>query len=101
MATTSRARPCAGSISLPTTLAAWASMTLVQLASGAVFAQDYRILRPLAEGGMGAVYVAEQLSTGKERALKVMLPQLVTDAKHRARFAQEARASAPIESDHV
>ena len=41
------------------------------LAAGVVIAQDYRILRPLREGGMGAVYVAEQLSTGAQRALKV------------------------------
>ena len=29
---------------------------------------------------MGAVYVVEQVSTGKQRALKLMLPQLVADA---------------------
>lgn len=46
------------------------------LASGSVFAGDFRIVRPLAEGGMGAVYVAEQLSTGRQRALKVMQPSL-------------------------
>jgi serine/threonine protein kinase len=50
---------------------------------------------------MGAVYVATQLSTGKERALKVMLPQLVSNAKLRERFEREARVGALIESDHV
>ena len=50
---------------------------------------------------MGAVYVAEQLSTGKERALKVMHPELVTREKLRQRFVQEARIGAQIESDHV
>ena len=52
-------------------------MTTGPLAEGSVFAGDYRIVRPLSSGGMGAVYVATQLSTGKERALKVMQPQLV------------------------
>jgi len=73
----------------------------VALSSGAVFAQDYRIERPLAEGGMGSVYVVEQLSTGKRRALKVMHPTLVPDDKSRARFVDEARVSARIDSDHV
>ena len=73
----------------------------VALSSGAVFAQDYRIERPLAEGGMGSVYVVEQLSTGKRRALKVMHPTLVPDAKSRARFVDEARVSGRIDSDHV
>src|SRR6516162_6284360 len=50
---------------------------------------------------MGAVWVAEQLSTGKERALKTMHAQLVIDDKMRQRFGQEARIGAHIESDHV
>ncbi|AKF07955.1 serine/threonine-protein kinase [Sandaracinus amylolyticus] len=74
---------------------------LAQLVPGHVFARDFRILHLLAEGGMGAVYVVEQLSTGKRRALKAMLPQLVVDARARERFAQEARIAAHIESEHV
>ncbi len=50
---------------------------------------------------MGAVYVAEQLSTGKSRALKVMHPGLVSDVRLRERFSQEARFGAQIESEHV
>jgi len=50
---------------------------------------------------MGAVYVAEQLSTGRKRALKLMHPSLVSDAKLRERFEQEARVGAKIPSDHV
>jgi len=72
---------------------------LLQL--GTTFAGEYRIVRPLSEGGMGAVYVAVQITTDKERALKVMLPGLVNDPALRARFAQEARVSARIDSDHV
>ncbi len=74
---------------------------MLQLAPGVVFARDYRIVKPLAEGGMGAVYVAEQLSTGKPRALKLMHAQLVADAKSRARFEQEARIGATLDSDHI
>jgi protein-disulfide isomerase/serine/threonine protein kinase len=78
-----------------------AAPRLAQLSPGQVFAGDFRVVRALAEGGMGAIYVAEQLSTGNERALKLMLPQLVADEKLRQRFEQEARVGARIESDHV
>jgi formylglycine-generating enzyme required for sulfatase activity/tRNA A-37 threonylcarbamoyl transferase component Bud32 len=71
------------------------------LEPGAIFGKDFRIVRPLREGGMGAVYIAEQLSTGKQRALKVMAPQLATDPATRDRFVLEARAGSRIESDHV
>src|SRR4051794_36640727 len=54
---------------------------------GTVFASDFRILRALAVGGMGAVYVALQLSTKKERALKVILPRFLQDEQFRERFA--------------
>ena len=75
--------------------------TLQKLEPGAVFAEEFRIVRPLAAGGMGAVYVAEQLSTAKVRALKVMLPDVVADPRHRERFMQEARVGARIQSPHV
>jgi len=75
--------------------------SLLTLAEGTVFAGDFRVIRPLSEGGMGAVYVVEQLSTGKQRALKVMHPNLVHDPKQRQRFVQEAKIGARVESDHV
>ena len=73
----------------------------VSLPPNTIFARDYRILRPLNEGGMGAVYVVEQLSTGSQRALKLMHPEFVSDARSRQRFEQEARVGARIESEHV
>src|SRR5580700_7063069 len=78
-----------------------AARGIVQLAPGDVFANDFRVVKPLSEGGMGAVYVVEQLSTGKRRALKLMLPNLVADVKLRQRFEQEARVGSRIESEHV
>ena len=50
---------------------------------------------------MGAVYVAEQASTGKRRAIKVMHPALVADPSLRERFVQEAKVGGLIASDHV
>ncbi|MBI2896989.1 MAG: protein kinase [Deltaproteobacteria bacterium] len=71
------------------------------LATGSVFARDFRVVRRLAEGGMGAVYVVDQISTSERRALKIMHPQFVRDAKSRERFDQEARVGARIRSNHV
>ncbi|WP_049876410.1 serine/threonine-protein kinase [Sorangium cellulosum] len=71
-----------------------------QPAVGMLFG-EFRIVRPLSAGGMGAVYIAEQASTGKLRALKLMHPQLCVDARLRERFEQEARVGALVESDHV
>lgn len=74
---------------------------IVTLQSGALFAKDFRVARKLSEGGMGAVYVVEQISTGRERALKLMHPELTQDASLRAKFVQEARIGARVKSDHV
>jgi formylglycine-generating enzyme required for sulfatase activity/serine/threonine protein kinase len=68
---------------------------------GTIFGGDFVIVRLLKEGGMGAVYVAEQRSTGAMRALKVMHPQYVENEAMRRRFEQEARAGARIQSDYV
>ncbi|MBL9022739.1 MAG: serine/threonine protein kinase [Myxococcales bacterium] len=73
----------------------------VDLRPGAIFAGDFRVVRPLSEGGMGAVYVVEQMSTGAQRALKLMRRELVADAALRDRFLQEARVGSRIASDHV
>jgi serine/threonine protein kinase len=74
---------------------------VADLVEGALFGGDFRIVRPLAAGGMGAVYVVQQLSTGKSRALKVMRPELAEDAEARRRFILEAQVGARIQSEHV
>jgi serine/threonine protein kinase len=73
----------------------------LDLREGAIFADQFRVVRPLARGGMGAVYVVEQLATRRERALKLMHPTLVSDERSLERFGREAQVSARIESDHV
>ncbi len=75
--------------------------TPLRLTRDVVLGGDFRILTPLGAGGMGAVYTAEQLSTGRRRAVKVMHPLIVEDDKQRQRFAREARIGARIVSDHV
>ncbi len=71
------------------------------LEPGVVVGGDFRVEARLGEGGMGEVWIAEQISVGRKRALKVMRRELVGDAKLRERFALEARIGATIASDHV
>ncbi|APS00653.1 bifunctional serine/threonine-protein kinase/formylglycine-generating enzyme family protein [Pajaroellobacter abortibovis] len=74
---------------------------VLQLNPGTIFGGDYRIVKPLSQGGMGFIYIAEQLSTGVLRALKLMQPQCVESTTMRRRFEQEARIGARIQSDYV
>jgi serine/threonine protein kinase len=72
-----------------------------KLTAGTMFAGDFRVIRPLRTGGQGSLYVVEQLSTSKHRALKLMLPELVAQPANRKRFELEAKIAARIHSDHV
>lgn len=56
---------------------------------------EYRIERVLGRGGMGAVYEAEQLETGRRVALKVLTHRL-NSPEARARFFREGRLAASI-----
>jgi len=76
-------------------------MALASLVPGTTFAQDFIVGELIAAGGMGAVYRAEQRSTGNAVALKIMLPELLVDPKSRERFEHEARISGRIKSSHV
>lgn len=74
---------------------------MARIKPGKTFGGDYVVVRELARGGFGAVFVAMQSSTGRERALKVMHPQIVDDEKARERFLREAKIGASIPSTHV
>ncbi|HEY8075611.1 MAG TPA: serine/threonine-protein kinase [Labilithrix sp.] len=68
---------------------------------GTVVGSDYMIVRPLGRGSMGALYVAEQLSTASHRALKILRREYVSDATLFKRFEREAQMAARIPSEHV
>ncbi|MFZ5471695.1 MAG: serine/threonine protein kinase, partial [Myxococcota bacterium] len=55
-----------------------------------VVAGRYRVVRKLGQGGMGAVYLAEQVGIGHRVALKFLKADLSTDAEVAKRFLNEA-----------
>lgn len=71
------------------------------LAEGSVFAERYRVVRCIAQGGMGAVYEVVHIQTKKHRALKVMLPNMLGTKGMQERFEQEARVTSEIESEFI
>ena len=74
---------------------------MVTLHEGAIFAGRYRVVRPIAAGGMGAVYEVVHLDTQRRRALKVMLPHVLQNEELRDRFKREARVAADVESEFI
>ncbi len=56
-----------------------------------------RILRPLAGGGMGQVYLGEDLLTGREVAVKFLRPHVGRDRDDLHRFIDEAAAAASVD----
>lgn len=58
---------------------------------------DFRILARLGGGGMGAVFVAEQLSLQRRVALKLIRPELLFFGSSRERFRREAEAVARLQ----
>jgi len=65
--------------------------------TGSLVAGRYRLLRVIGEGGMGAVFEAEDLASGGLHvAVKLIKPEFITSTEVVGRFQQEAQTVASI-----
>lgn len=62
---------------------------------------NFRIIRKLGQGGMGAVYLAHQENLDRQVALKVMAPAVAQRPGFVERFYREARAMAKLDHPNV
>ena len=61
----------------------------------------YRITSRLGAGGMGEVFLAEDIRLKRKAAIKFLPAELADDAERRQRFLKEARAASALNHPHV
>ncbi|VDK13766.1 Serine/threonine-protein kinase StkP [Oenococcus sicerae] len=63
---------------------------------GSIFANRYQIIRPLGEGGMANVYLATDMQSNQQVAIKVLRLDLQNNPDFVRRFQREAQAAAQL-----
>ncbi len=62
---------------------------------------EYQLHEKLGQGGMGAVYAATEIESGKSVAVKILLPRNTRDDHFRKRFLREAQAGSMLRGPHI
>src|SRR5437867_1999192 len=73
---------------------------MAELASG-TFLAGYRIHSILGRGGMGVLYLAEDLHLSRRVAIKCLSPEWAEDEGFRTRFVRESHMAAAIEHPNI
>ncbi len=61
----------------------------------------YRNIKMLGKGGMGAVWLVEEIATGQQMAMKLMLPDAASNEKSRSLFLREAYNACQLRHKNV
>jgi len=69
--------------------------------SGEILDERYRLVRKLAVGGMGAIYLAEHVDIGGKVAVKLLRSELTESVPFLKRFRREARANAALRHRNI
>src|SRR5207248_9753657 len=77
------------------------SVAIVQERLRRVIEGKYRIERLLGKGGMGAVFLAHDLTLEREVAIKVLPPDVAQDDQVVRRFQQEAKTAAKLDHPNI
>jgi serine/threonine protein kinase len=70
------------------------------LAPGDMLA-SYRVLSPLGSGGMGQVYLAEDVRLSRKLALKILPPRAIPEEHRVVRFEREARSISALNHPNI
>ncbi len=73
----------------------------IGVSPGDVLAGKYRVERVIGHGGMGIVVAAQHLVLDERVAIKLLLPEALSNTEAVARFVREAKAAVRIRSEHV
>ena len=69
--------------------------------SGQLLDSRYQVLKKLGEGGMSYVYLAKEVATGQEVAIKVLSPKLAADKSSVERMRREAGLAMRLDHPNV
>lgn len=72
-----------------------------RLEAGTLLGERYRVESVLGQGGMGAVYLATQLSVKRTVAIKTLLPRLVANLNAVRRFYKEVQALSQLTHPNI
>ena len=78
----------------------WAASTAPEAIIGCEIG-GYRVVSLLGEGGMGEVYLADDLSLGRRVALKLLPVPFTRDVGRLRRFTEEARAASALNHPNI
>ena len=79
----------------------WQSQKLKSGRSRGFFLGDYKLLGHLGTGGMSTVYLAEHVTDGRKRAIKVLPRKRVGKRSYLERFRLEAEATAKLNHPNI